>query len=281
MPQLQKTSNSTQNNIVGGILGALLDLAVPNAAADTQKQADAMSRPVNPTTNLHEDQAAALQGVLDKHDKAQAEEAFASMGPDTARQLLDHHYSTMPEQENSTATSNSTKANVPNVQGMGLLSKLLGMDLQPEVAAQRLANSATMQKLQAGQPAEIALPQAEASEIQQKISGAVPLQPKDIMDLNIASYSAALKANQDAYTNSNAEVKNLTDTLNILQQGRSTWGKAFGGNTEIMEQIKSVIAAKTAENQKIGKNQKVLMDNAPKVGSQESKSSGFKVIGVR
>lgn len=157
------------------------------------------------------------------------------------------------------------------------------LGFQPTAEAQVLLTQAASnrQKIAAGQPAEIAVPQAQAAEINQKIAGAVPLQPADIMKLNIDSYSAALKANQEAYANSNAEVANLAKTLEILQQGRSTFSKAFGGSNEAMNHLKSVIAAKTAENQKIGKNQKMLMENAPKVGGNNTQSSGFKVIGVR
>lgn len=169
--------------------------------------------------------------------------------------------------------------NTPQVPLTGLLSKLLGVDLQPDVTGQRLQNQASVQKIQAGQPAEIAVPQAQAAEINQKIAGAVPLQPKDIIGLNVDTYTAALKANQDAYTNSNTEVANLSKTLEILGQQRSGFGKAIGGNTDLMKSLKQVIAAKTMENQKIGKNQKTLMDHAPKVGNQPE--SGFKVIGVR
>lgn len=180
--------------------------------------------------------------------------------------------------------------NIINPQGvhpLGMLLNLIGNVTGMGAANQsmntaKLQNLATAQKVIAGQPSEIAVPEAQAAEINQKIQGAVPLQPADIVKLNIDSYSAALKANQDAYANSNAEVANLTKTLDILQQGRSSFGKAFGGSSDIMNSLKQVIAAKTAANQKISKNQDILMKNAPKVTANvDNKNSGFKVIGVR
>lgn len=156
---------------------------------------------------------------------------------------------------------------------------MLGIQPSPDSQLMMTQSAANRQRIAAGQPAEIAVPQAQAAEINQKIAGAVPLQPADIAKLNIDMYSAALKANQDAYANSNTEVANLTKTLDILQQGRSTFGKAIGGSSDLMNSLKQVIAAKTAQNANIAKNQKILTENAPAI-NKDNKSSGYKVIKV-
>lgn len=248
---------------------------------------------------LHPIAQAAEDGAV-KATKEQAYQAVLQGGTDVAKHIVDQYGSGTidPQQALNTFksiipqdSSSINTVNIPNKDNnfgykpdnsVSAFFNMLGITPTPEAQVLLTQAAANRQKIAAGQPAEIAVPQAQAAEIQQKIAGAVPLQPADVVKLNVDTYGAALKANQDAYTNSNTEVANLSKTLDILQQGRSTWGKAFGGNTDIMNQIKAVIAAKTAENQKIGKNQKTLMDNAPSIsGEKENKSSGFKVIGVR
>lgn len=197
------------------------------------------------------------------------------------------------------STSGFTTSDIPNqaiqtvdpngrsVMGniLNTLGNFTGINpMNAAVDSLRLSNMGQAQNIASGQPATIGLPQAQIKELEQKISGAVPLQPAEVARLNIDSYTAALQANQQAYANSNTEIQNLNQTLNILQQGRSTVGKAFGENTDIMKALKQVIAAKVSANANIAKNQKVLMNNAPQIksnGEESSSNSGFKVIGVR
>lgn len=218
----------------------------------------------------------ALAAGVDPH-KIANHETMQPQQQDPA-QVLSSLVNQAPKQDSQAQNNFGYKPDNP----VSSFFNMLGITPTPESQLLLTQAAANRQKIAAGQPAEIAVPLAQAAEINQKIAGAVPLQPADIVKLNVDTYSAALKANQDAYANSNTEVANLTKTLDILQQGRSTWGKAFGGNTDIMNSLKQVIAAKTSQNATIAKNQKRLMDNAPVVGDkQDNKSSGFKVIGVR
>lgn len=269
-------SSSQDNSSLGNpldILKVLLDTA--NSAQQVQQQAPSVGQEAQTIATRNAYQKGVDKALQEQGYKHGSEAVMSGMDPNE----IANHPSMQPQGQGAQALAalvnpNTAPVNqIPQVPNTGLLSKLLGIDLQPELTAQRLSNAGAVQKIQAGQPAEIAVPLAQAAEINQKIAGAVPLQPADIVKLNIDSYSAALKANQDAYANSNTEVANLSKTLDILQQGRSTFGKAFGGSSDIMNTLKSVITAKTAVNQQIGKNQAILMNNAPKVTGQKSDNS--------
>lgn len=297
------------------------DLAQNDRTLQARQQFNAGQQSINPVTNLHNDQIDALRKMLKTVDNTNAEDFVMKNGTDAARQLVDHHDALMqnmtqngfmgdqsyssnqaPQSQQGfqeippPSQGESGTSNIPSTQGdstinqinKNVMKQLIELSKNPgnfftaSTKQAQMSNLLNIQRMAAGQPADIAVPLAQAAEINQKIAGAVPLQQKDIVDLNVGTYKAALEANQQAYANSNTEVANLSKTLDILQQGRSTWGKTFGGNTDIMNSLKQVIAAKTLENQKIGKNQKILIDNAPTVAkNSKNESSGFKVIGVR
>lgn len=63
---------------------------------------------VNAVTNLHDDQIAALRGILAKADKAHAQEFVDQVGFDKARQLADAHDATSPTNTDNQSSSNSS-----------------------------------------------------------------------------------------------------------------------------------------------------------------------------
>lgn len=241
----QQNTAQTQNAYQKGVNKALSEQGYKHGA-------DALAAGVDPTD-------------IANHDKMQPQ------GQSSPNQTLSNLVTP------NTAAQAQAMPNIPDGGIIGGLLKAVGFGMTPEMMNSVSNYSATKQRVDAGQPNDIAVPLAQAAEINQKIAGAVPLQPADIIKLNVDTYGAALKANQDAYANSNTEVANLTKTLDILQQGRSTWGKAFGGNTDIMNSLKQVIAAKTAENQKISKNQNVLMNNPPSINNPNGNKDTNKV----
>lgn len=232
MPQPQPNTGFGQGNgNTGGILGALLDLAVPNASANTQKQADTINQQVstiNPITGLHDDQAKALQSVLAAQDKQHAQEAVNTQGADAMRKLLDYHYATSPSEEQNTGinktTPESTSNNIPNQltpiqqQAMKIIAPattpvgkfLESLGIGNATKRYELGTLEKAQKVIAGQPAEIALPEAQVGllksqrkQIQQQIAGLTPEQQAAA----IGNYNTAL------ITQHNDLQKSITDQI--------------------------------------------------------------------
>jgi len=160
----------------------------------------------------------------------------------------------------------------------GILSQLLAkaginIDLNPAGTAQRLQNAASLQKINAGQPAEIALPQAQAGEakartaytgqlskeLQQKMSGQEPLQAKDYAEimggmnsLNLDSLKTASQKMDDDLKERQAEIDASQKTINMV--GR-LGGMFSGGGTTVTKATQKA----QAEIQRL-KNAKAQVD---------------------
>lgn len=293
-PQMTAQINKAQNNPID-FLKTITDLLV--TAPAQQNKAAAGLEAQDKTIAIRNAYQKGVDKALSEHGYKQGTDALvAGVDPNE----IANHEAMQPTSPNVSApnpdhvallgsllgvNTNNTTQNVmdsmqqqaadivkPATSPLGKLLEAAGFGTQTK--AKQLNNLAKAQQIESGQPAEIAVPLAQAAEINQKIAGAVPLQQADIVKLNVDTYGAALKANQEAYTNSNAEVANLSKTLETLQNSRSVLSKSIGGSTDFMNQLKAVIAAKTLENQKIGKNQKMLIDNAPKVGNSEPNKIG-------
>lgn len=135
--------------------------------------------------------------------------------------------------------------------------------------ADYLANLATTQKLAAGQPAEIALPQAQANysgqlsqEVQQKIAGQVPLQPADLANirggLNTLSLDS-LKASSDKIEKDIEQARQIADlhqkTINLMGHA-GAWFSGSGqavakGAQDSLDYINKLQTAKAKVDAKI------------------------------
>ncbi len=131
---------------------------------------------------------------------------------------------------------------------------------------QQLQNLAAAQKIAAGQPAEIGLPQAEQQAIQQKMAGQEPLQPTDIAtikanvnklnldSLNMSSQrlDADLKTRQDAIEASQKTI-NLMGKLGGMFSGTGTtitpMMKQLQKEIDNIKQVKARVDAKIANFQ--------------------------------
>lgn len=132
----------------------------------------------------------------------------------------------------------------------------------------QLNNLANIQRLAAGQPAEIAVPLAQAAELNQRIAGAEPIQPKDIAELNRQTYSATIQAANDAWERNTNEIKTMQEQYKSLQEGRSGWSKGVGGQTKQMKDLQQTIIAKMKQNQQHLSNMQTLFKNPPNAVSE-------------
>ena len=104
------------------------------------------------------------------------------------------------------------------VHPLGLLLNLIGNVTGMSAANQainsiKLDNIGKAQKVIAGQPAEIAVPEAQAKQLLQKISGQEPIQPYE---------AAQLRAGQNT-----AQITALNDSIDTLQKRRDSLNQEF------------------------------------------------------
>lgn len=106
----------------------------------------------------------------------------------------------------------------------------------------------------------------------QKISGAEPLQPKDVGELNANSYKAALDASHNATAVEQEKLRGLTDLYSKLGENRNVIQKGLGQQTD--DQSKVLQSAKaSADNLSthLG-NLRTLIKNRPTFNSQGANS---------
>lgn len=122
------------------------------------------------------------------------------------------------------------KQNWPQVPPGGLLSRLTGMDLQPEVTGQRLDNMQKAQKIQGNEPLQQSDYQKAALETQQKIDQAIRVPPsqENVLTNQSAVYGHQVTALNDMYQKSLDEIQKSNEEIKNLGEYRSWVGKPFG-----------------------------------------------------
>lgn len=137
----------------------------------------------------------------------------------------------------------------------GIISRLLGMDLNPKGTGQRLQNMASLQELNAGQPSKIALPSAQAADLRAQAemknlqnTGNEPIQPKEYMSAYSGMYQKAL----DSYAKVSDSAKDIAASSQELfdktsQNTRNEFQKWAGKpSNESAAALQSAIASQKA-----------------------------------
>lgn len=208
----------------------------------------------------------AAQKVLQQHYDMHAQQALTQPGGIQAltaaanppqQQAQGQQQSSQPQQQAQPQTQSQPQQTVSQQQMPtgGILSKLLGMDLNPKGTAQRLQNMASLQDINAGQPSKIALPSAQASQIRAQAemqnlqnSGNEPIQPKDYMTAYSGMYQKAL----DSYGKVSDSTKDIASTSQELfsktsDATRNAFQKAIGSQSkESAATFQSAVAAQKA-----------------------------------
>lgn len=288
MPQPQPNTGFGQGNgNIGGILGALLDLAIPNASADTQNKANQMNqaqtlgpyqegvkKALKQAGETHATEAL-QQDVPPQHIEQQS--GLSQNDPMQVLSGLIATHLTNQIQDNFTVQQNPVQQDKKQDfnQTNPVMDFFAKIGITPTPQAQLLLTQAAMnrQKIAAGQPAEISLPQAQTQEIQQKIDGAEPIQPKDIATLNRETYSATIQAANDAWQRNTDEIKTMQEQYKALQEGRSGFSKGVGGQTTQMKAMQQAIIAKMKQNQQHLSNMQTLFKNPPRASSENTQKA--------
>lgn len=150
---------------------------------------------------------------------------------------------------------------------------MLGITPSPDAQLALTQAAKNRQLIAAGNPGEIAVPQAQAQELQQRIAGAEPIQPKDIADLNRQTYSATIQAANDAWQRNTDEIKTMQEQYKALQEGRSGFSKGIGGQTKEMNAMQKVIISKMKQNQQHLSNMQTLFNNPPSAVSENTNAA--------
>lgn len=254
----------------------------PNNPMQNWKGTANTTQTINPDTGLHDDQAKAIQGVLSKYDKQQAEEAFAMKGPEAMRQLLDYHYSTSPSnQEDGSSSSNKQDSStgiqkqamgIVNPQGvhpLGLLLNLIGNMTGANAVAEgvkslKLNNLRGAQTILGKEPLQQEEIDKSALETQQKINQALTVPPTQAERLSNAAAYAGYKttALKDMLDNNNTAMTQQNDILKNMQ-GYSSWiNKPFGTipkeAQQAVKRLKQLQLERTGINSELNKHQQLL-----------------------
>lgn len=238
----------------------------------------------NPTTNLTDDQASALAAVIKAANKDHATEAYQQMGHDNAAALVALHNMTSPSggtdssSGGSISTSSSQAQAKPsqpqqqsNFNPLALLHNLVQgvVDIIPTSPQAKIANSQVAlnrMTMDAGLPADIALPQAQAQEAiqrglqtKQQISGLTPEQQAQAQ----GGYNTALIQQQ------NDAAQRLTSQNDSLQKQYDALKSTipFGQVVDLTSQNKPI---ETEEMAKIRAKQNILQSKLLKINSGAS-----------
>lgn len=122
-----------------------------------------------------------------------------------------------------------------------------------------------------GQTPEQQVYKAQTTELNQKIAGAEPIQPKDIATLNRETYSASIQAANDAWQRNTEEIKAMQDQFKNLTDVRGPLQK-FGGQTSEQKKLQKLIIAKIQQNQQHLTNIQTLIQNPPKAVNENPSS---------
>lgn len=165
----------------------------------------------------------AAQKVLQQHYDNHAQQALNQPGGIQALSAVangqNNQQQNQPQQPQTSSQGQPQQSNQQQMPTGGILSRLLGMDLNPKGTAQRLQNMASLQDINAGQPSKIALPSAQASQIRAQAEmqnlqnqGNEPIQPKDYMSAYSGMYQKAL----DSYGKVSDSAKDMANTSQEL-----------------------------------------------------------------
>lgn len=233
----------------------------------------------NPFTNLTNDQADALASVIKAANKSSAEEAFQQIGHDNSAALVALHTLTSPQQtdtsnnniqyKNSINSSNSNNSDLQNkalnqINGSGLLSRLLGMDLNPEMTGQRMANLQSAQKITGQEPLQQKDIEQSALETQQKINQALQVPPTQAEKMQNAAAYAGYKTSalKDMLDNTDKAMSQQNEVIKNMQGYSSWFNKPFGAMPKeaqsAMKKLQQLQLERIAVSSKLNEHQKLL-----------------------
>lgn len=186
-------------------------------------------------------------------------------------QLIDTHNSSIPNEESmpknnaQVAQPKSQSNQLPNSANFGgILSRLTGIDLQPDVTGQRISNIQGIQKLQGQEPMQQADIQKMALETQQKIDQATMVPPTQAEKMqNSAAYAGyKTSALKDMLDNTDKAMAQQNDIMKNMQGYSSWFNKPFGAMPKeaqgAMKKLQQLQLERIAVSSKLNEHQKLL-----------------------